>query len=586
MSHRMMESLQPRSVAGDRIEQVIRYHQETKHHFFRYARSLGYMDWANQPDPFRRFHGAPLIPLPILRPDEEPLSPPYEALYRDGAVESQPLSIRTLSRFLEYALALSAWKQAGDVRWSLRSNPSSGNLHPTEGYLLLPAVPGLATTPALYHYAPREHGLETRTTYSADGFERLMAPFPPHAFLFGLTSVFWREAWKYGERAFRYCQHDVGHAIGTARLAAASLGWRMALLDGLSSDLLAELFGVDRADDFRDAEREHPECAAVIWPDRAGKGQEFEARKGRIETPLFLDRAVVKELAAGRWYGKANRLSREHAVDWEIIDEVAQASWKAQTEERTVPLHEASVPASPSRLPFTSHGPSAGQLIRQRRSAVAFDGKTSISAAAFFDMLRRVMPQAHLPQMERPSPWDLWPWAPAVHLALFVHRVDGLAPGLYVLARDQEKVPVLQRAMNPEFGWAPAPGCPADLPLFWLLEGDARRVAAQVSCHQDIAGDSAFSLGMIAEFETNLRRHGPWFYPRLFWECGLLGQVLYLEAEAAGVRATGIGCFFDDPVHDLLGIKDLSFQSLYHFTVGGPVDDPRLLTLPPYEERR
>ncbi len=586
MSHRMMESLQPRSVAGDRIEQVIRYHQETKHHFFRYARSLGYMDWANQPDPFRRFHGAPLIPLPILRPDEEPLSPPYEALYRDGAVESQPLSIRTLSRFLEYALALSAWKQAGDVRWSLRSNPSSGNLHPTEGYLLLPAVPGLATTPALYHYAPREHGLETRTTYSADGFERLMAPFPPHAFLFGLTSVFWREAWKYGERAFRYCQHDVGHAIGTARLAAASLGWRMALLDGLSSDLLAELFGVDRADDFRDAEREHPECAAVIWPDRAGKGREFEARKGRIETPLFLDRAVVKELAAGRWYGKANRLSREHAVDWEIIDEVAQASWKAQTEERTVPLHEASVPASPSRLPFTSHGPSAGQLIRQRRSAVAFDGKTSISAAAFFDMLRRVMPQAHLPQMERPSPWDLWPWAPAVHLALFVHRVDGLAPGLYVLARDQEKVPVLQRAMNPEFGWAPAPGCPADLPLFWLLEGDARRVAAQVSCHQDIAGDSAFSLGMIAEFETNLRRHGPWFYPRLFWECGLLGQVLYLEAEAAGVRATGIGCFFDDPVHDLLGIKDLSFQSLYHFTVGGPVDDPRLLTLPPYEERR
>jgi SagB-type dehydrogenase family enzyme len=586
MAHRMMESLQPRSVAVDRIEQVIRYHQETKHHFFRYARSLGYMDWANQPDPFRRFHGAPLIPLPILRPDEEPLSPPYEALYRCGAVESQPLSIRTLSRFLEYALALSAWKQAGDVRWSLRSNPSSGNLHPTEGYLLLPAVPGLATTPALYHYAPREHGLETRTTYSADGFERLMAPFPPHAFLFGLTSVFWREAWKYGERAFRYCQHDVGHAIGTARLAAASLGWRMVLLEGLSSDLLAELFGVDRADDFRDAEREHPECAAVVWPDRARRGQEFGARKGRIETPLFLDRAVVKELAAGRWYGNANRLSREHAVHWEIIDEVAQASWKAQTEEHTVPLREASGPAPPSPLPFTSHGPSAGQLIRQRRSAVAFDGKTSISEAAFFAMLRRVMPQAHLPQMERPSPWDLWPWAPAVHVALFVHRVDGLAPGLYVLARDQEKVPVLQRAMNPEFGWAPAPGCPADLPLFWLLEGDARRVAAQVSCHQDIAGDSAFSLGMIAEFETNLRRHGPWFYPRLFWECGLLGQVLYLEAEAAGVRATGIGCFFDDPVHDLLGIKDLSFQSLYHFTVGGPVDDPRLLTLPPYEERR
>ncbi|MEW6248201.1 MAG: SagB/ThcOx family dehydrogenase [Nitrospirota bacterium] len=567
------------------LEQVIRYHQETKHHFFRYARSLGYLDWANQPDPFRRFQGAPLIPLPILRPDEEPPSPPYEALYRYGAVESQPLSIRTLSRFFEYALALSAWKQAGGVRWSLRSNPSSGNLHPTEGYVLLPAAPGLSKTPALYHYAPKEHGLEMRATYSADAFERLMAPFPPHAFLFGLTSVFWREAWKYGERAFRYCQHDVGHAIGTARFAAASLGWRMALLDGLSSDLLADLFGVNRAEDFRDTEREHPECVAVVWPDRAGRGQGLGVRGSQIEIPLFLDAAVVNELAAGQWYGKANRLSHEHAVHWDIIDEVAEASWKAQTEKRTVLLHDSPVPATRDPLPLTPDGSLAGQIIRRRRSAVAFDGKTSISAATFFGMLLRVMPQAHLPQMERPSPWDLWPWSPAVHVALFVHRVEGLGPGLYVLVRDPEKLPLLQRAMNPEFGWAPAPGCPAGLPLFWLLEGDARRVAAQVSCHQDIAGDGAFSLGMIAEFEGNLGRHGPWFYSRLFWECGLLGQVLYLEAEAAGVRATGIGCFFDDPVHDLLGIKDLTFQSLYHFTVGGPVDDPRLLTLPPYESR-
>ena len=62
----------------------------------------------------------------------------------------------------------------------------------------------------------------------------------------------------------------------------------------------------------------------------------------------------------------------------------------------------------------------------------------------------------------------------------------------------------------------------------------------------------------------------------------MLGQVLYLEAEAAGVRGTGIGCFFDDPVHEIVGIKGRSFQSLYHFTVGGPVEDGRLMTLPPY----
>src|SRR5581483_7182127 len=138
-----------------------------------------------------------LIPLPILRPDEEPLSPPYEALYRDGAVESQPLSIRTLSRFLEYALALSAWKQAGEVRWALRSNPSSGNLHPTEGYVMVGAIPGLGREPGLYHYLPKEHALERRAEGAAEPFAELMRPFPPDAFLLGLSSIHWREAWKY-----------------------------------------------------------------------------------------------------------------------------------------------------------------------------------------------------------------------------------------------------------------------------------------------------------------------------------------------------------------------------------------------------
>jgi hypothetical protein len=197
-------------------------------------------------------------------------------------------------------------------------------------------------------------------------------------------------------------------------------------------------------------------------------------------------------------------------------------------------------------------------------------------------MLGRVMPRVQLPQLDRPMPWDTLSWKPAIHLLLFVHRVDGLIPGVYVLVRDQEKLPLLQQSLNDELVWTPVPNCPEILPLYWLLEGDAKRPAIQVSCHQDIAGDSAFSLGMIAEFEGRLREEGAWWYPRLFWEAGLLGQVLYLEAEAAGVRATGIGCFFDDPVHEIVGIKDRSFQSLYHFTVGGPVEDGRLMTLPAY----
>ena len=209
---------------ADKVEAVLHYHERSKHQFHRYARSTGTLDWANQPNAFRRYEGAPLVQLPILDADEEPLSPRYEALFRRGAVPSAPLTVRSLSRLFEYALALSAWKQAGGTRWARRNNPSSGNLHPTEGYLLIGALAGLADAPGLYHYAPREHGLERRASGSAEWFAQLMREFPPQAFLVGLSSIHWREAWKFGERAFRYCQHDACHAIGTLRIAIATLG--------------------------------------------------------------------------------------------------------------------------------------------------------------------------------------------------------------------------------------------------------------------------------------------------------------------------------------------------------------------------
>ena len=561
------------SVSTDPVDQVIRYHIQTKHHLNRYARSMGFLDWANQPDPFRRFAGAEFLPLPLLKPDEEPVSPTYEAIYHPDAVTCQPVNLRTLSRFFEFALALSAWKKGGETAWALRSNPSSGNLHPTEGYVVLPQMNGLDMQAGLYHYAPREHGLERRAVFPVGMLAQLLAPFPSGAFLFGLSSVHWREAWKYGERAFRYCNHDIGHALGSARVAAATLGWNMALLDGVDQNTVAMMLGTHRTDDFAGVEPEHPDCLCVLWLRETVK-------YGDAEIPLFLDAALAKDLSNVSWHGKANRLSGEHGVHWDAIDVVADASWKLSQEQ---PVLSLPLPAANEATGMTHDaGPPAGHIIRQRRSAVSFDGRTAISSARFFRMLQRVMPRAERAQSDRPMPWDLWPHAPAIHLMIFVHRVEGLTPGLYVMVRDRAKLPRIQQSLNQELIWTQPPGCPEDLALYWLLEGDAKRAAAQVSCHQEIAADSAFSLGMLAEFEGRLRQAGAWFYPRLFWEAGVLGQVLYLEAEAAGVRGTGIGCFFDDPVHEMLGVQGLSFQSLYHFTIGGPVEDRRLMTLPPY----
>ena len=189
-----------------------------------------------------------------------------------------------------------------------------------------------------------------------------------------------------------------------------------------------------------------------------------------------------------------------------------------------------------------------------------------------------------------PLPWDIAShWDVEIHLVLFVHQVAGLPPGMYVLSRTSEEKTIeflKQQISHQSFQWKKPAGCPPSLPLFCIKEKDVTRYAKHLSCHQDIASDGAFSLGMVAQFDSSLKKHGASHYRKLFWEAGLIGQVLYLEAEAEGLRGTGIGCFFDNAVHEIFGIEGTELQSLYHFTVGFPVEDTRVQTTDPYHEGR
>jgi SagB-type dehydrogenase family enzyme len=513
-------------VAGGPI--TFAYHDRTKHHFHRYARSLGYLDWATQPDPFRRFAGAPLIDL--ARTSAAP-GTPYHAIF-GGTVPAAALSLESVGTFLRYSLGLSAWKQYGTSRWALRVNPSSGNLHPTEAYV--------AWGDGLYHYAPREHALEKR----AD----LARPVDSGGLLVGLTSIHWREAWKYGERAFRYCQHDAGHAIAALRVAAAMLGWTLVLLPWRHADI-ERVLGTDRESDVADAEPEEAECIAWVSADGAPPPD-------------------PQAIAATQWHGHANRLSADH-VEWPVIEEVAKAT--RRTGETQRPNAQGSRPKSPIADP-KSEMASAAQIILQRRSALGFDPRGRLTRDAFARMLGRLRAGG--------APWDAIWWPPQLHLALFVHRVQDITPGIYTYARSEDAVADMKGAMRPEFIWEPVEGIEG---LFLLAPVDTGATANRLSCNQDIAEDGFFSLGMLARFEQPLREYGEWFYRCLFWEAGIIGQVLYLEAEAAGGRATGIGCFFDDPVHELLGLSGHAWQSLYHFSMGLPVDDGRLTTESGYE---
>jgi hypothetical protein len=328
---------------------------------------------------------------------------------------------------------------------------------------------------------------------------------------------------------------------------------------------LATLLGVSRQ---TGPEAEHPDCLLAIHPaEPPGTPWRDPARWRSFRVPAELLAALEQaELA-----GSENRLSRDHHA-WAIISDVAAAT--ALAEPPAAGFWQSAAPVM--RRPGARTTPGRA-IIRQRRSAVAMDGKTAISRDAFFAMLAAVSPGA--------VPFTALPWKPSVHLALFVHRVAGVPPGLYFLLRDPAQGELIRRQFRQELGWTRPDGCPAELELRCLVATDCRGAATTVSCRQSIAGDGAFAAGMIAEFEPALREHGPWFYRHLHFEAGAIGQVLYLEAEAAAVSATGIGCFFDDAMHEILGIRDRSLQTIYHFTVGGRVDDPRLRSTPAYAHR-
>ncbi|MCC9003911.1 MAG: SagB/ThcOx family dehydrogenase, partial [Candidatus Competibacter sp.] len=225
-------------IDSDPLAQVIAYHQASKHHLDRYAPGPGGLDWVNQPDPFRRFAGAPRIELPLLA---DTLQTSFESVRRGERPTARPLERDSLAILFELALGLSAWKQQGGSRWALRCNPSSGNLHPTEGYLVCPALPGLAA--GVHHYLSHDHLLEQRAApKSTDWGSELR-----DGVIVALTGIHWREAWKYGLRAYRYCQHDCGHAIAAVAYAAAALGWQTRLLTSWGDTELAALLGLDRA---------------------------------------------------------------------------------------------------------------------------------------------------------------------------------------------------------------------------------------------------------------------------------------------------------------------------------------------------
>ena len=512
------------------INEIFTYHNETKHAPQRYARSLGYMDWSTQPDPFRSYEGATQIELPLSLDNT---TPPYHLIF-DKELPSAPLLMQSVSQLFQFSLGLAAWKQAGGEKWALRCNASSGNLQPTEVYVILPPLNNISAKSSLSHYAPKEHRLERLCEFDTSFWDNL----EEGSFLVALSSITWREVWKYGERAFRYCSLDAGHALRAVQVSAMMLGWKVQVLSGIDDKDLSRILGLDQEQRYVQLEGEFPDMLLSISPLQK---QDIDINTLLPDLPDTFD-------------GKANLLSPSHQP-WDMIERIETASISQSIKRQEV--QNFPIPREPSL--------ESKQIVLQRRSAQMMNAdKAGITQEQFFSLINSV--KESMDGFEN-----------AANLVFFVHEVEALDRGLYILIRNKDHLSSLKRLMRKSFLWEEMRE-----DFYCLEKADFRSHAKTISCNQDIAADGAFSLGMLCEFSDQINQYGPHRYKELYWECGAIGQQLYLESTALGISATGIGCYLDDSFHYLLGLESNQFQSLYHFTVGRAIVDSRLLTLPPY----
>jgi SagB-type dehydrogenase family enzyme len=484
------------------------YHEFTKHSVESLRRIPHVLDWANMPDPFRHYEGVPVLDLPGDPPD--PTTPALDVLY--GVSHTTPArdGPTFLSQLLFYSAAISASKRVSltGERYALRVNPSSGNLHPTEFHF---RARGLKEWPdGLYHYRPSSHTAEQR----ALGDLELKVAGNPAPIVFILTSIAWREAWKYHDRAYRYCLLDVGHAWQSLALAARAIG--------------CESFAVGHFPDDEVAESCH--LHEDEWP--------------MLIIGLRGSTIPVREPDACEtvWYnGQANQLS-EKTIMYPSIDGIHVA-----TKLSSLACHSISS-ASPTGsgemiLPASASSRSAfGGVVRMRRSALDFQGGTQSMSLAQLSAI--------LAATARPLFADFAAGG-YIQLYLYVHRVAGLPQGVY--------------RYWPENG-----------ELERIASGDQRVAIAGLSLGQDLAGNACVAFSMIGDLDRAARAHGDRGYRYVHFEAGAIGHRLYLAAEALGLGATGIGAFYDEEVHGYLKLAPAQGQVVYHFAIGYPVPDPRL----------
>ncbi|MGH9670165.1 MAG: SagB/ThcOx family dehydrogenase [Terriglobales bacterium] len=478
------------------LEAAFAYHNATKHSYASVRTGGHYLDWANQPAPFKIYPQLDPIPLPREWPQTGVAA--LSAIAETAAATTALPDMTALARILHFSAGITRHRAYPGGEIYFRAAACTGALYEIELYLVCGDLPSLPA--GVYHFSPAEFALRRLRAGDFRGaLVRATAGEPALArapAVLVSSAIYWRNAWKYQARTYRHFGWDNGTILANLLAMCSALGLPDRVLSGFVDSEVNLLFGLD-------TERE---VAFSLVPVGSGAPAPPEA-------PAELERLHLETLPLSAREVDYPAMRAMHAAS-ELRSPEEVAAWRGRT-----PAGEPPQPAGRCQ-PLASYR--AEELSRDpiervilRRGSTREFARESISFSQLSILLERAT---------RGVPADfLEPHGVQLNdLYLIVNAVEGLAPGAYFFNREANS-------------------------LECLKEGNFRAEASYLGLEQALPGDAAVAVFFLADLERILERFGNRGYRAVQLEAGILGGRLYLAAYALRLGATGL-TFFDDDV--------------------------------------
>lgn len=494
------------------------YHQAVsyeRHHLPRH-----WLDWSHAPKQGKTYPSAvgTRLEVPAVTPEMS-----LWDLMGTTTPSSAPLGtdLGTLSGVLGTAYGVTAQRKMGGELFRYRSVPSAGALYPAEIYL---ASPGGSDLPqGLYHYDIHTFSLtRLRDGNPMPALSRALwrtASLQQHV-SFLISGIYFRSAWKYLKRAYRYVLLDAGHLIENLVLSQKMFGMVDILDYDFDDDGLSRLVGLDPKREACLAclhRREDPGTTGAGVPDASDRLPPL------TEAEMSASQVSSREIQYPEIDAMA-RISSRTASPVEAPGEVIGVMDRDPVD--WFPIEPLTVP-SPA-VPFV-------EAVRRRRSSRNFKDK-AISAEDFTRLLDLVCAP-----MAGPADKDDG-WQPGLQVGFLAGRLAGVDPGLYLVSRSERS-----------YGLVSA--------------GNYSRTVAEVCLDQTWLKFSSVQFLFMANLRALDDRWGPRGYRYAMMDAGRLAQRLYLGAAALGLGCCGIGALYDNEAKQLLDLNDGSYL-LYLVALG------------------